>query len=111
MIAGVNQKYRGVLCRHCRQAIPLSPSAERREGEFEGLAPGGADEFTVRAFTLRCRVCDDEGLYTPINVIDCDGTPRMGGSFASKRLSRVSKNVPGDAVPASVIPCRTVIRD
>ena len=87
MIAEVKQKYRGVLCRHCRQAIPLSPSAELRESEFEDQAPSGADEFTVRAFTLRCRACDGEGLYTPVDVIDCDGTPRMRGSYASKRPS------------------------
>jgi hypothetical protein len=97
MIAEVKQKYRGVLCRHCRQAIPLSPSAERRESEFEDQAPNGAAEFTMRAFTLRCRACDGEGLYTPADVIDCDGTPRMRGSYASKHLYRVSKNVPGES--------------
>jgi hypothetical protein len=97
MIAEVKQKYRGVLCRHCCQAIPLSPSAERRGSQFEAQAPGGADQFTARSFTLRCRACDGEGLYTPVDVIDCDGSPRMRGSYASKRLSRVSKNVPGES--------------
>jgi hypothetical protein len=111
MIAEVKQKYRGVLCRHCRQAIPLSPSAERRQSEFEDHAPGGADDFAVRALTLRCRACNGEGLYTPVEVIDCDGTPRVRGSYAIKRPSRVSKNLLGDAVPATVIPCRTVMRD
>jgi hypothetical protein len=94
MIAEVKQKYRGVLCRHCCQAIPLSPSAERRESEFEDRAPNGTAVFAMRAFTLRCRTCDGEGLYTPVDVIDCDGTPRMRGSYASKRVPRVSKNVP-----------------
>jgi hypothetical protein len=56
MIAEVKQKYRGVLCRHCRQAIPLSPSAEHRENEIEDQAPGGADGFTVRPFALRSGV-------------------------------------------------------
>jgi|HubBroStandDraft_4_1064222.scaffolds.fasta_scaffold853657_1 hypothetical protein len=97
MIAEVKQKYRGVLCRHCCQAIPLSPSAERRGSEFEDQVPGDADQFNARSFTLRCRACDGEGLYTPVDVIDCDGTPRMRGSYARKRLSRVSKNVPGES--------------
>ena len=65
MIAEVKQNYRGVLCRHCCQAIPLSPSAERRGSEFEDQAPGDADQFTAGSFTLRCRACDGEGLYTP----------------------------------------------
>jgi hypothetical protein len=56
MIAEVKQKYRGVLCRHCRQVIPLSPSAEHRENEIEDQAPGGADGFTVRPFALRSGV-------------------------------------------------------
>jgi hypothetical protein len=88
MIADVKQKYRGVLCRHCCQAIPLSPSAERRGSEFEDQAPGGADQFTARSFTLRCRACDGEGLYTPVDVIDCDGTPRLRGSHESNRSPR-----------------------
>jgi hypothetical protein len=82
MIAEVKQKYRGVLCRHCRQAIPLSPSAERKETELEGVALTELDEFMVRSFTLRCRACDGEGVYTPVDVIDCDGTPRMRSSYA-----------------------------
>jgi hypothetical protein len=76
MIAEVKQRYRGVHCRHCCQAIPLSQSAGRTGSEFEDQAPGGADQFTAFSFTLRCRACDGEGLYTPVVVIDCDGTPR-----------------------------------
>jgi hypothetical protein len=97
MIAEVKEKYCGVLCRHCRQAIPLSQSAKRCETEFENQALNGRDEFTARSFTLRCRACDGEGLYTAVDVIDCDGTPRMRGSCASKRLPRVSKSLLADS--------------
>jgi hypothetical protein len=92
-MAEVKQKYRGVFCRHCRQAIPLSPSVERRETELEGPALSELAEFMVRSFTLRCRACDGEGVYTPVDVIDCAGTPRMRGSCASQRLPRVSKSL------------------
>jgi hypothetical protein len=97
MTAEAKQKYRGVLCRHCRQAIPLSQSAKRSETEFEEQALSGRDEFTARTFTLRCRACDGEGLYTAVDVIDCDGTPRMRGSYASKRLPRVPKSLLADS--------------
>ena len=97
MIGEVKQKYRGVLCRHCRQAIPLPPSAERREKEYEEQDLGRLDEFTARSFTLRCRACDGEALYTAIDVIDCDGTPRLRGSYGSKLPPRVSKSLLADS--------------
>ena len=97
MIAEVKQKYRGVLCRHCRQAIPLSQSAKRSETDFVDEAFSGRDEFTARSFTLRCRACDGEGLYTAVDVIDCDGTPRLRGPYASKRPPRVSKSLLADS--------------
>ena len=40
--------------------------------------------FTVSSFMLRCRVCEGEGLYTALNVIDCSGTPRMRSSKATQ---------------------------
>jgi hypothetical protein len=91
MIAEANQQYRGVLCLQCRQPIPLSIFAARKECGFEEQEASGRDEFTVRSFsvrsfTLRCRVCDGEGLYTVLDVIDCDGTPRVRSSQVRKPL-------------------------
>ena len=55
MIAEAKQQYRGVLCIHCREPIPLSASAERKEKQFQDEGPSGLDEFAVRSATLRCR--------------------------------------------------------
>jgi hypothetical protein len=84
MIAEAKQHYRGVLCIHCRQPIPLSPSAAHKDRESDERGPDGLDEFARRAVTLRCRVCHSEGPYTPADVIDLDGSPRTRRSATRK---------------------------
>lgn len=83
MIAEAKQQYRGVICIHCGQPIPLSPSAERKEREFKEQGPGDLGEFSVFSVTLRCRECHGEGIYTRSNVIDLDGVPRKRRSRAT----------------------------
>jgi hypothetical protein len=75
MIGEAKQQYRGVLCLHCHQPIPLSSFAASKECGFKEKESSGRDEATVRSFTvssfmLRCRVCEGEGFYTALNVID-----------------------------------------
>ena len=91
MIIETKQQYRGVLCLHCRQPIPLSYFAASKECGFKEKEASRRDEstvrsFTVSSFTLRCRVCEGEGLYTALEVIDCDGTPKVRSSPARKLL-------------------------
>jgi|SRR5580700_8650469 hypothetical protein len=98
MIVEAKQQYRGVLCLHCHQPIPLSSSTAANEGEFGEQQPSGTDEFTVRSvkvrsftersFAMRCRACEGEGLYTGSDVIACDGTPRTRISRARKRPTK-----------------------
>jgi hypothetical protein len=76
MIAEAMQQYRGVLCTHCRQPIPLSPSAELKQIKFKEHRSSGTGDFSVFSITLRCRACHGEGVYTRSDVIDLDGTPR-----------------------------------
>ncbi len=92
MILEAKQQYRGVLCLRCRQPIPLSRFAAGEECGFRPQEASGRDEstvlsFTVSSFTLRCRVCEGEGLYTALDVIDCNGTPRIRSSQARKPLA------------------------
>lgn len=91
MIVEAKQQYRGVLCRRCRQPIPLSSFAASKECGFKQQEASDRDEsavrsFTVSSFTLRCQVCEGEGLYTALDVIDCDGTPRLRSSQARQPL-------------------------
>jgi hypothetical protein len=93
MIDEAKQQYRGVLCLHCHQPIPLSSSTAANEKGFAEQQPSGSDEFTWRPFTerpfaMRCRACEGEGLYTGSDVIACDGTPRTRISGARKRPTK-----------------------
>jgi hypothetical protein len=85
MIAEAKQQYRGVICIHCGQPIPLSPSAELKRTKFKEHGPIDMGDFSVFSITLRCRACHGEGVYTHSDVIDLDGTPR-------KRVSHAHKN-------------------
>lgn len=89
MIAEAKRQYRGVICIHCGQPIPLSPSAEQKEREFREQGTSDLGEFSVFSVTLRCRECHKEAVYTPSNVIDLDGAPRKRRSPAtSQRRNR-----------------------
>jgi len=87
MVADTQQHYRGVLCVHCRQPIPLSPTVIRRVAELRGHEPNAYQELGSHAFTLRCRACEREALYAEPSFIDCEGTPRA-------RSSRLRPNPP-----------------
>lgn len=90
MIAEAKQQYRGVLCTHCRQPIPLSPSAELKERESKERPSDLGEFFSI---TLRCRVCHDEGIYTQSDVIDLDGAPRKRNSQAHKNPRKHSRSI------------------
>jgi hypothetical protein len=98
MIDEAKQQYRGVLCLHCHQPIPLSSSTTLNDTGFGEQQMSGSDAFTVRSltvrsftersFAMRCRACEGEGLYTGSDVIACDGTPRTTISRARKRPTK-----------------------
>jgi len=94
MIQEVKQQYRGVLCIHCRQPIPHPATFSRRAVEPEGREPSKAHDDEPRVFTLRCRVCQEEGLYSESKFIDCEGTPRTRVS-RSRKTSPLSKEPGG----------------
>jgi len=93
MIAeATKQQYRGVLCIHCRQPIPLSASQVRREKELKESEPNELTELHSRSFNLRCRACHGEATYTPADTIDCDGTPRARHTTRRNPLMRAERN-------------------
>ena len=76
MTAELRESYRGVICIHCHQPTPLTPSAEHKEREFEQHGHRESDEFSIFANPLRCRACNGEAIYTPKDVKEFDGPPR-----------------------------------
>src|SRR4029077_5858977 len=90
MIQEAKQQYRGVLCIHCRQPIPLPTNISRRAAEPEGRESSQAQDHGPRVFTLRCRACGEEGLDTESKFIDCEGIPRTRVSRSRKAQEKLS---------------------
>ena len=76
MIAEAKQSYRGVICIHCHQSTPLTPSAESKEQKHRDGAQVAENEFAIFSNPLRCRACGKEAVYTAKDVRDFDGSPR-----------------------------------
>jgi hypothetical protein len=71
MIAELIRKYRGVLCSRCREPIPVSGKVASLQDEREYR-----EMQTPLAFTLRCRICEEEGVYAMRDIQKFDGEPR-----------------------------------
>jgi hypothetical protein len=82
------QHYRGVLCIHCRQPIPLSASQVRKEKELRESESNELTELRSSSFNLRCRACHGEATYTQADTIDCEGEPRARSSSRRNPLLR-----------------------
>jgi len=67
--------YAGVVCRCCRQAIPLPAIVLSMTAEIEN-DPSSYDNPQSRVFSLRCRACDKEMPYRVNEIVDFEGTPR-----------------------------------
>jgi hypothetical protein len=86
-----NQNYSGVLCRSCRQPIPL-PTVVTAPSRDEGPDNRAGDE--TRVFNLRCRACDKERPYRRSDIAVFEGTPKLramprpNGAVRAKKLSR-----------------------
>jgi hypothetical protein len=94
MIQEAKQYYRGVLCLHCRQPIPLPAAVARREADRKATPAVPEGDISPRVFTLRCRACQGEGLYTEAKFIDCEGTPRV--RHTQPRKASPSAHQPGN---------------
>jgi hypothetical protein len=67
------QHYRGVVCGHCRQPIPL-PGIVERLAAADAESP--AVDRNIRSFHLRCRVCEREKTYHTGDIVEFEGVPR-----------------------------------
>jgi hypothetical protein len=79
--------YRGVLCRGCRQPIPL-PAIVESAGKHAGSEQGS--EHSRSVFSLRCRACDKEHPYRMSDVQEFEGTPRSRTSRLLRRREGLS---------------------
>jgi len=86
-----NQSYSGVLCRSCRQPIPLPTVVTAPSADEGAESPAGG---VTRVFNLRCRSCDKERPYRRSDVAVFEGAPRLRvmprphGAVRAKGLAR-----------------------
>lgn len=79
-----SQHYSAVLCRSCRQPIPLP-------GIVVGMASRSQDQESGsqgdpgRVFTLRCRTCDKEKPYGVTDIVEFEGAPKPRVTRARKK--------------------------
>jgi hypothetical protein len=66
--------YSAVVCRHCREPIPVPAIVIRMENlaSVQDAELGPAE----RVFTLRCRVCEGESPYRSSQIVDVQGEPK-----------------------------------
>lgn len=77
MIQEAAQTYPGVLCSHCKATTPVSSKTARLYEELKQVNP---DDSKPRAFTLRCKACNSEGVYDVKVIQEFEGTPRKRAS-------------------------------
>jgi len=70
------QHYSAVLCRCCRQPIPLPAIVVSMTHASRASDPKLEDDPASRVFTLRCRACDKEKPYRVGEVVQFEGVPR-----------------------------------
>ena len=86
MVQASQERYRGVLCLHCRQPIPLPAAIVRRQAERKNNVSGEGVDVGPRAFALRCRACHGEGLYAESRFIECEGSPRLRATLRNRAV-------------------------
>jgi hypothetical protein len=71
----MQQTYRGVLCLHCKNPIPISPLVASIEAELpvNESTPGRHQKCQV--FHLRCAACGKEKPYKINEIVEFEGAP------------------------------------
>jgi hypothetical protein len=74
--------FRGVLCSRCKEPIPVSAVVLGLLDEIEHKPSS-----VSRCFSLRCKRCGEEGVYSPGDTRNFEGEPRvrMLNSYGARR--------------------------
>jgi hypothetical protein len=83
----IQQSYRGVVCLHCRNPIPISPLVARTESELSANDAAPQRDRKCQVFHLRCVACGKEKPYKIDEIREFEGTPITEASGAQPASS------------------------
>ena len=83
------QKYSGVRCYSCGEAIPLPAKTVQKVNARAEKADTAPTETPI-VFNLRCKACEKESFYGVKDIVQMEGTPRQtrAGARANTKLMR-----------------------
>jgi hypothetical protein len=69
--------YWGVLCSRCKERIPVPGTTAVLYAQLKRGEVSEGQDTKSRAFTLRCKVCDEESVYGVKEFLEFEGSPRV----------------------------------
>jgi hypothetical protein len=80
--------YRGVACLRCRSPIPVTSKVSALYDEIQETESDMSGEPKPFSFTLRCRVCGEESVYTTSEIEEFEGAPKTRRRYGPPRTLR-----------------------
>jgi hypothetical protein len=74
--------YRGVICLHCKQPIPIPSLVARIEAELPAYESTPERNQKCQVFHLRCAACGKEKPYKISEIVEFEGEPVSGTPHA-----------------------------
>lgn len=91
MIQEVTQsQYPGVPCSRCKEPIPVPKRVAALYGQLKHADLADEHDPKSRAFTLRCRACNEESVYAVDEIREFDSPPRAR-TLQRKRAASAGK--------------------
>jgi len=79
--------YLGVLCSRCNERISVPRKTAELYEELKQGEVSDSQDTKSRAFTLRCKACNEEGVYAVNEIQEFEGPPRVRASNSRRATS------------------------
>lgn len=80
-------QYPGVLCSRCKEPIPVPKRVAVLYEEMKRGELTDREDVKSSAITLRCKICNEEGVYAVKEIQEFEGPPRVRTSERKRAVS------------------------